>query len=94
MNLSDSEDAYNQVYADEPHHKKSWTHEFVAAAAGFAGKLRLPNENSWRKKSKGLIKLTSVFRYTFPTTMEPSHTKLKMLCFRLCPVVLHRPDFR
>jgi hypothetical protein len=41
MNLNDSEDAYNQVYADEPHHKSHWTHELVAAAAGFAGKSRL-----------------------------------------------------
>jgi hypothetical protein len=41
MNLNDSEDAYNKVYADEPHHKSHWTHELVAAAAGFAGKSRL-----------------------------------------------------
>jgi len=37
MNLNESEDAYNKVNVDEPHHKKSWTHELVAGAAGFAG---------------------------------------------------------
>ncbi|CAF3328870.1 unnamed protein product [Rotaria socialis] len=36
LSLSDSEDAYNNVYADEPDHKSSWTHELVAGAAGFA----------------------------------------------------------
>jgi hypothetical protein len=45
MNLNDSEDAYNKVYADEPHHKKSWTHELVAAAAGFAGRLCFTEKN-------------------------------------------------
>jgi hypothetical protein len=50
MNLNDSEDAYNKVYADEPHHKKSWTHELVAAAAGFAGKLRIRNEKFTAKR--------------------------------------------
>jgi len=51
MNLNDSEDAYNKVYADEPHHKKSWTHELVAAAAGFAGKSHLQNKKSRQNKS-------------------------------------------
>jgi len=46
MNLNESEEAYNKVYADEPHHKKSWTHELVAGAAGFAGKSRLRDKNS------------------------------------------------
>ena len=41
MNLNDSQEAYGKVYTDEPHHKKNWTHELVAAAAGFAGKSRL-----------------------------------------------------
>ncbi len=49
MNLNDSEDAYNKVYADEPHHKKSWTHELVAAAAGFAGRSNLrDNGRKWQ----------------------------------------------
>ncbi len=39
MDLKGSEEAFNKVYADEPHHKKSWTHELVAAAVGFLGKL-------------------------------------------------------
>jgi hypothetical protein len=51
MNLNDSEDAYNKVYADEPHHKKSWTHELVAGAAGFAGKSCLRDKNLRQKKS-------------------------------------------
>ncbi len=53
MNLDDSEQAYNKVYYDEPHHKSSWTHELVANAAGFAGKLRLWDEHSrWKKDTR------------------------------------------
>ncbi len=69
MNLNDSEDAYNKVYADEPHHKKSWTHELVAAAAGFAGKSPLKNKNSLLKQLNISNCSKSIFLVIFKTFM-------------------------
>ncbi len=64
MNLNDSEDAYNKVNADEPHHKKSWTHELVAAAAGFAGKCRRQQKNL-RDLLSEEIDLEIQFKYVY-----------------------------
>jgi hypothetical protein len=38
FNVGDSQNAYHHVYGGV-HHKSSFTHELIAGAAGFAGKI-------------------------------------------------------
>jgi hypothetical protein len=36
---SESKQAHEDVYGQEPKHHSSWSHELISGAAGFAGKI-------------------------------------------------------